>query len=83
MTNKFEEMPVLFTGQMKSGGTLFRALMDGGDELFVFPDQPFFRLLSQRNYHSSQHRKIDWLINNRAVTIQPANKILINRLCGF
>ena len=60
------ERAVLVFGQMKSGVTLLRDMLDGNPEMLVYPDQPYFRLLYQREYASERHMVIDWLIGNRS-----------------
>ena len=49
----------------KAGGTLFANLLDGNKEMFVFPDAPFFRLLTQRKYSSGKHMIMDWILGGR------------------
>ncbi|MBT3515730.1 MAG: hypothetical protein HN474_10520 [Nitrospina sp.] len=58
------EKAVFISGQMKSGGTLLREMLDGNPDFFVVPDLPFFRRLFHENFTSDKHRAVDWLIGH-------------------
>ena len=69
------ERPVFVAGQLKSGTSLFRRMLDGHPEMFTYPDAPFFRLLFQREYKTQRHMILDWLIGNSNVLQQPPVKL--------
>lgn len=56
------ECPVLIAGQMKSGTSLFRMLLDGNPEFFLLPPRPSFQTLFMRSYQSARHMAMDWLV---------------------
>lgn len=56
------EKPVLISGQMKVGGTLFSCMLDGSADFFVLPDLPEFRILFQKEYINNKQMAADWLL---------------------
>ncbi len=69
------ENAVLISTPMKTGGTLFSELLDGNKEMFVFPDIPYFRLLTQRKYASGKHMVMDWILGSKFIGQQTERKL--------
>ena len=74
--NSWLQKPILVTGQMRSGTTLLRQLLDGLPQSYIYPTDPLFRVLFKRNYESSQHIAVDWLWNSKNHLSQPPKKYL-------
>ena len=60
---------------MKTGGTLFNNLLDGNEEMFVFPDLPYFRLLTQRQCISDKHLVMDWILGSKFIGQYPEKEL--------
>ena len=55
---------VLFYGSRKAGTTLLQHLMDGGNEMVVYPDEVKIKYLRQRLSCSRRHMAVDYLVNS-------------------
>ena len=69
------ENVVLIATPMKTGGTLFNNLLDGNEEMFVFPDLPYFRLLTQRQCISDKHLVMDWILGSKFIGQYPEKEL--------
>ncbi|NLE49364.1 MAG: sulfotransferase [Sandaracinaceae bacterium] len=56
-----ESRPIFITGLMRTGSTLFLSLLDNHPELLVYPDEPSFERLYDRQYESPAHLRDDFL----------------------
>ncbi len=65
---KWQNNAVLIYGARKSGTTLLQNLLDGGEEILVFPNEIKLKQFLKRVWKNSRNMVSDYIFNNQEIT---------------